>query len=119
MDDPAGLPPALERTRLVAELLDDAIPVPLTDRRIGLDPLIGLLPVAGDAVTAAASLYIVAEAAVAGAPASTLSRMLLNVLLDVTVGSIPVVGDVFDAFWKANRRNVSLLEQHFDAAGER
>jgi hypothetical protein len=110
-------PPALERTRLVADLLDNAIPIPLTDRRIGLDPLIGLLPVAGDVVTAAVSLYIVAEAALAGVPASVLSRMLLNVFLDVALGSIPLVGDVFDAVWKANVRNVALLERHFEADG--
>jgi hypothetical protein len=118
IDDSAGPVPALERTRLVAELLDDAIPIPLVDRRIGLDPLIGLLPGAGDAVAGAISLYIVAEALVAGVPASTLSRILLHVLVDVAIGAIPIVGDVFDALWKANRRNVSLLAEHFDAAGE-
>lgn len=104
----------LERCRLVGTALDDAIPVPGTDRRIGLDPILGVLPVAGDAVAAVASSYIVLEAARLGVPSSTLARMGANVALDFGVGSIPVVGDLFDAAFKANKRNVELLEEHVD-----
>jgi hypothetical protein len=99
---------ALGRMAAVAWLLDDAIRVPGTGRRIGLDPVVGVLPVAGDLATAAISLYIVAEAALAGVSRRTLAAMLANVAIDAGAGSVPVVGDLFDAGWKANRRNVEL-----------
>ncbi|SFR51067.1 DUF4112 domain-containing protein [Halogeometricum limi] len=101
---------ALARLRRLSYYLDDLIRVPGTDRRIGLDPLLGLLPVAGDVPAAAVSAYIVAEAAALGAPRETVARMVGNLVVDAVFGSIPVVGDVFDAVWKANRRNVRLLE---------
>ncbi|WP_435349569.1 DUF4112 domain-containing protein [Haloarchaeobius sp. HRN-SO-5] len=103
--------PAVRRTEQVSWLLDEAIRIPGTKRRIGLDTMVGLLPVAGDVVTAIVSLYIVVEAWIAGARKRVLGRMLVNVLVDVTVGSAPVVGDVFDAVWKANVRNQELLER--------
>ena len=106
----------LERCRTVAAALDDAVPIPGTDRRVGLDSVLGLLPVAGDAVAAAASSYIVLEAARLGAPRSTLARMTFNVALDFGIGSIPILGDLFDAVFKANRKNVELLERHLDDA---
>jgi hypothetical protein len=115
-DMPPGISPdergALERTRTVARLLDEAIPVPGTDYRIGLDPLIGLLPVSGDVVTGAVGLYIVAEAARVGAPRDVLGRMVGNIAIDVAIGSIPAIGDLFDAAWKANVKNVELFEEH-------
>lgn len=107
---------AVERTRALATLLDEAVPVPGTGRRVGIDPLVGLLPVAGDLVTGVLGLYVVAEAAYAGAPPALLGRMLLNLGADIAIGTLPVVGDVFDALWKANVRNVDLLESHI--AGE-
>lgn len=103
---------ALERTRAVARLLDEAIPVPGTNRRIGLDPLIGLFPVSGDVVTGAVGLYIVAEAALVGVERAVLGRMVGNVALDVAIGSVPAIGDLFDAAWKANVKNVELFEEH-------
>lgn len=105
---------ALERVRTVGYLLDDAFPVPKTNHRFGLDPVLGILPVAGDGVAALISLYILVEALNVGASAGTLGRMLLNVLLDLVVGSIPVLGSLFDAAWKANQRNVVLFEKHLD-----
>jgi hypothetical protein len=108
---------ALQRTRTVAQLLDDAIPVPGIDYRIGLDPLIGLLPVSGDIITGLIGLYVVAEAALARAPPALLGRMLLNLALDVGIGTIPIAGDIFDAVWKANVRNVDLFEDY--VTGER
>jgi hypothetical protein len=107
----------LKRCQFVANALDSAVPVPGTNRRIGLDSVVGVLPVAGDAITAAAASYIVLESARLGAPRSTVARMAFNVVLDFGVGSIPVVGDVFDAFFKASRRNVELLEDHLDVDG--
>lgn len=106
---------ALRRCRTIANLLDDAIRVPGTDRKIGIDPLVGLLPVAGDAVMAALSGYVVAEAIRLGAPRETVLRMVGNVLVDFLGGSIPVIGDLFDATFKANVRNVQLLEEALDA----
>jgi len=103
---------ALQRCRRAATLLDDAVRVPGTSFRIGADPVVGLLPVAGDAVTALPGLYVLAEAYRLGAPRTTLLRMAANVGLDLTVGSVPVVGTLFDAVWKANSRNVDLLESH-------
>ena len=101
---------ALERVRRLGWLLDDSIPLPGTNRRFGLDPLVGLLPIAGDLSTGVLSVYIVTEAVAVGVSRATLVRMLLNVAIDVVVGSIPVLGALFDFAWKANERNVSLLE---------
>lgn len=113
---------ALRRLRFVGRMLDSAVRVPGTNFRVGLDPVLGLVPGGGDAVAGALSLYIVAEAAYLGVPTPTVVRMLANVGVDVAVGSIPLIGDVFDAVWKANERNVALLEGHLDvdldAAGE-
>jgi hypothetical protein len=99
---------AVRRMRFVACLLDDSVRVPGTDFRIGLDPLLGVLPGAGDAVTGALSLYIVVESARLGVSYRTLLTMLAHVGIDVAGGSIPVVGDFFDAVWKANARNFEL-----------
>jgi hypothetical protein len=99
---------AVGRMRVVARVLDDSVRIPGTEFRIGLDPLLGLLPVAGDAVSGVLSLYIVVESARLGVSHRALVRMLAHVGIDVAGGSIPVVGDLFDAAWKANTRNVGL-----------
>jgi hypothetical protein len=99
---------AVGRMRFVARVLDDSVRIPGTDFRIGLDPLLGLLPVAGDAASGALSLYIVVESARLGVSSRILVRMLAHIGIDVVGGSIPVVGDLFDAAWKANTRNVGL-----------
>ena len=99
---------AVQRMRFVARLLDDSIRLPGTEFRIGLDPIVGLLPVAGDAVAAALSGYIILESARLGVSYLTLLRMLANVGVDFAVGSVPVVGDIFDVAWKANVRNLQL-----------
>jgi hypothetical protein len=106
---------ALRRVRVVASVLDDAIRVPGTGLRFGIDPLVGLVPGLGDLLGGAASVYIILEAARAGAPASVLVRMALNVGVDTLVGGLPLVGDLFDFAWKSNRRNVKLLADHLDA----
>ena len=98
-------------TRL-AWLLDNSIPVPGTPYRIGLDAIIGLVPGLGDVVGVLLSSYIVREAARLGAPPSVLTRMAFNVAVEGLVGLVPVLGDVFDAAWKANQRNLTLLEAH-------
>lgn len=107
----------LARLRRLSHALDSAVAIPGTNVRIGLDPIVGLLPVVGDAPTTAASAYVVAEAAALGAPRTTLVRMCLNLLVDAVVGSIPLVGDAFDAVWRANDRNVRLLQARIDDPG--
>jgi hypothetical protein len=98
-----------ERLETLSYLLDDAIPVPGTNYRIGIDPLLGVVPIGGDALALVPSLYIVLEAAYMGLGTGTIGRMLFNVFLDATIGSIPLIGTIFDAVWKANTRNLSLL----------
>lgn len=107
--DPATIDePGVTRMRKIAYLLDESIPIPGTSFRVGIDPLIGILPVSGDLVGAGLSLYIVAEAGRLGVSTPTLVRMLANVSVDLLVGSIPVLGILFDASWKANKRNLEL-----------
>ena len=91
--------------------------MPVLGYRIGLDPLLGLVPVAGDAVAALLSLYVVFEGARAGASVPLLFLMTLLVVVDFVVGSLPLVGDLFDAVWKANAWNVRLLERSVAVAG--
>jgi len=108
------------RLETFANLLDTALVIPGTKIRFGLDALIGLVPGIGDIVTTATSLYIVHEAYQLGAPKHILVRMLGNVALDGFVGAVPLVGDVFDTIWRANRRNVALLRSHIESpAGHR
>lgn len=96
----------------LAWILDSSIPVPGTKFRVGLDGLVGLIPGIGDAIGALFSSYIIAQAAGSGAPASVLTRMGLNVLIETVIGAVPLLGDLFDFAFKANARNVRLLRQH-------
>jgi hypothetical protein len=100
------------RVRVLARLLDSSIPVPGTRWKIGLDPIVGLIPGIGDLIGAVMSGYIILEAVRADVPTFTLARMLVNVGIDTLVGAVPAVGDVFDAAWKSNTMNVALLERH-------
>ena len=104
----------LQRLEQLAYLLDDRFRIPGLNRRIGLDGLIGLVPGIGDAVTGAIALYLVLEAWRLGIPKHVVARMLVNVGVDSLVGAIPLAGDVFDATFKANKRNVDLLRQHLE-----
>ncbi|WP_136715231.1 DUF4112 domain-containing protein [Halorientalis salina] len=107
--------PSLRRARTVSQLLDSAIEIPVINYRVGLDPILGILPVAGDTVSYACSLYVVFEAIRAGASAKLVAVMLSLITVDYVVGSIPALGTLFDAVWKANVWNVRLLERHLDA----
>lgn len=100
---------AVERIRIAAYVLDEGIRVPGIGYRIGVDPLLGVLPGAGDLLSGGFSLYIVLEAARLGVSYTTLLKMIANVSVDVVGGTIPVVGDMFDAVWKANKRNFELV----------
>jgi hypothetical protein len=105
-------PSQLQRLRVLSHLLDDSVRVPGTGFRFGLDAVIGLIPGIGDASGAALSAYLLVEAGRLGAPKATLLRMAGNVGLEAVVGTVPVLGDLFDAGWKANLRNLRLLEEH-------
>jgi hypothetical protein len=109
---------AVGRIRFVATMLDERVRVPGTPVRIGIDPLLGIVPVAGDVLAGLLSLYVVAEAVRLGVSTATLARMLANVAVDVAGGSIPVVGDLFDVAWKANARNADLVVADLAAEGE-
>jgi hypothetical protein len=95
--------------------MDSAFTIPGTRIRFGLDSLIGLLPGIGDAVSAVTSLYVLTRAHRAGVSRATIARMGVNVALDAAIGAVPIVGDLFDVYWKANRRNVDLLRQRLAA----
>jgi hypothetical protein len=100
---------ALEQVNRLAWLLDNAIPIPVINYRIGLDALIGLIPGLGDTAGLLMSSFIVIQAVRLGAPGATLMRMVLNIAIEALIGLIPILGDVFDATFKANARNVRLL----------
>ena len=105
----------LDRLRRLGYLLDNSIPIPGTGFRVGLEALAGLVPGVGDLVGGGFSLYIILQAARMGVPASLLTRMGWNLLVDVVVGAIPFLGDLFDAGFKANLRNLALLDRHVQA----
>ena len=101
----------IRRLQSLAWLLDNSIVLP-GGFRIGLDALVGLIPVFGDAIGALLSVYIVNEARSLGVPRSVMLRMVANVATEAVLGSIPVAGDLFDAAFKANARNLALLNRH-------
>ena len=101
-----------KRVRVLAKLLDNSIGIPGTSWKIGLDPIVGLIPGIGDLIGAVLSGYIILEAARADASAFTLVRMVGNVAIDTVLGAVPALGDLFDAAWKSNTKNVALLERH-------
>jgi hypothetical protein len=109
-DRTPGATAKLKRLRALAWLLDNSIPLP-GGFRIGLDPILGLIPGLGDALGAVLALYIIYEARQLGASRTLLLRMLGNMAIDAVLGSVPIIGDLFDAGFKANMRNLALLEK--------
>ncbi|WP_232107399.1 DUF4112 domain-containing protein [Gimesia alba] len=104
----------MARFERLTHFLDDAFKVPGTNLRIGWDTLIGIVPGLGDMISATLSGYLIYEAKQLGASRWVLARMIGNVALDSVLGAIPLLGDVFDAFFKSNRRNARLLKQHLN-----
>lgn len=104
----------IARIEAIAKLLDVAFVLPGTNIRYGIDGLIGLIPVVGDIITTAISLWLVREARALGAPWYVTARMLGNVALDGVVGIVPFAGDAFDVMFRANMRNVRLLRRWLD-----
>ena len=100
----------IRRARALARALDTVVGIPGTPLRIGLDAILGLIPGAGDVAGAALSAYIVLIASKNGAPPAVLWRMVANIAIDTAIGAVPVLGDLFDVAWRANTRNVRLLD---------
>jgi hypothetical protein len=103
--------PGLDRLRNISWLFDELIRIPGTNMKFGLDALMGLLPGGGDLVGGAVSAYAIVIAQRLGAPPAVIGRMTMNILIDAVFGAVPLIGDLFDASWKANRRNLALLEE--------
>lgn len=113
----AGTEEAVARVEALARLMDGAFVLPGTNFRLGLDAIIGLVPVAGDVISGLVSSYLIWEARQLGASKWLITRMMANTLLDTTLGAIPLVGDAFDVLFRANLKNMALLRAHIDKRG--
>jgi hypothetical protein len=111
--------PTLKRLRQLSRLLDKAIVIPGTSFGIGLDPIVGLIPVGGDFLGILLSAYIILEAARLGAPSATIGRMVFNIIIDGLLGAVPIIGDFFDFTWTANEYNIKLLEEYLRFPNQR
>lgn len=107
--------PELRNMDLLSRWLDDIIRLP-GGFRVGFDGIIGLIPGLGDVIGAVASSVIIGQAAQLGVPTGVLLKMIVNVLIEAFIGTIPVLGDLFDFTWKANLKNFELLERHMGQA---
>lgn len=107
--EPDAKASTLKRLRQFSRLLDNAITIPGTQIGIGLDPILGLIPLGGDFLGVMFSSYIILEAARLGVSKATLGKMVLNVIIDSLVGAVPILGDFFDFAWRANTSNIKLL----------
>jgi hypothetical protein len=107
---------ALQRIRKLSRFMDTAFRIPGTPFRFGWDPIIGIIPGLGDAIATAISGYLIFQAIRFGLPRNVLGLMLFNVGLEAVVGAVPLIGDLFDAFYKSNIRNLALLEKHLQTA---
>ena len=107
-----------ENLDVLSHLLDDFIRIPGTPIRFGLDGIVGFIPGIGDVVGGLASSIIIIAAWIRGVPKVTVARMVMNVAIETAVGSLPVVGNLFDIAWRANRRNYALLTGSLDRAGK-
>jgi hypothetical protein len=116
-DTPVARDVRLESLHRFAYWRDDAVRVPGTRLRVGLDPIIGLVPGLGDAAGAILATWILVEAVRRGVSRFTLLRLAFNIALDALLGAVPLVGDAFDVAWKANLRNVALIERHATVPG--
>jgi hypothetical protein len=108
----------LRRMHGIARLMDTAIRIPGTGVRLGADSILGLLPGVGDAGGALVGLFLVNEARQLGVPPQTLLRMLGNLGVDTIGGSVPLLGDIFDVYFKSNRRNLNIVLDHFGISEE-
>jgi hypothetical protein len=107
----------LSRLQTVAMIMDTAIAIPGTNIRFGADSLLGLVPGIGDFAGALVGLAIVNEARRLGVPGHKMAKMIANIGVDTLVGAVPLLGDVFDVYFKSHRRNVQLILDHFEGDG--
>ncbi|RKF20811.1 DUF4112 domain-containing protein [Altericroceibacterium spongiae] len=110
-NDPASI---RQRIQMMEALLERAFTVPGIKRGVGLDAVIGLIPVVGDVITAAMGAYIIWEARNLGIPKWKLWRMAGNIAFDSAIGAIPVAGDLFDFVYRSNSRNLKIIKKHLD-----
>ena len=100
------------RFAAVSRVMDELVAVPGTSIRVGLDPLVGLVPVVGDAISAAIGFWLIAEATRFGVPRIVVGRMAANTVVDLAVGAVPLLGDLFDVVSRSNSRNLALFRRH-------
>lgn len=117
--NPESVQDRLDRIRWVAKLMDSAIEIPVIKQKIGLDSVVGLIPGVGDMATVIVSSYIVREAWQLGVPKHKIAQMVGNITLDSLIGIVPLLGDLFDMAFKANLKNVELLERHLEKQAAR
>lgn len=115
--DPAEIDAAMMRVEAVARLMDSAFEIPGTKIRMGLDGIIGLVPIIGDFISSLISSYIIWEAKNLGVSRFTLMRMMGNVAIDTVVGIVPLLGDAFDVAFRTNMKNLALLKRHLEKNG--
>lgn len=109
--DPAKI---RQRIELIELILERSLTIPGTNIRVGMDAIVGLVPVIGDVITAAMGAYIVWEAHNLGLPKWKLARMAGNIALDTAIGAVPLAGDLFDMLFKSNSRNLRIVKRHMD-----
>lgn len=117
--DRADLDATLARVSALAQVMDQAITIPGTNVRMGLDAALGLVPVIGDLISQAIASYIIWEARRLGVSRLTMMRMIANSAIDTVVGIVPLAGDLFDVAFKANMKNLKLLQRHLEQCGAR
>ena len=105
---------AIRRMELMAKLLDNAFVIPGTNQRVGIDAIIGLVPGLGDIATTVLSSYVIWEARNLGVSRVAIGRMLTNLAIHASIGAIPILGDVFDAFFRVNQRNMRIVRAQLD-----
>ena len=103
---------AERRIGRVTHVLDELVSVPGTPIKVGLDPVIGVIPIAGDALAALVGLWVILEASRFGIPRVVLGRMVANLVVDLGIGAIPLIGDAYDLFFRSNSRNLELFRRH-------
>lgn len=115
--EPIGsvVPKEIEHAQRLVSLMDDQFKIPILNIRFGLDPIIGLVPWVGDAISFIISVLVIKALIQAGFPRKLIGKLVWNIVLDLLVGAIPFVGDVWDFFFKANRRNLKIARQHFES----
>lgn len=115
---PEDLEAGLARLEALARLMDSIVRIPGTEVRIGVDALIGLIPVVGDLASQVVSSYLIWEARQLGASRLVIARMIANSAIDTLLGAVPVAGDAFDVMFRANLKNIALLRAHLEKTGK-